>query len=46
MFLYIMCVDITAACILDGFENPLMTQLSDRVMLEYGHVRAKEAYKV
>ena len=38
--------DVTAVCILEGFQNHTTLQTADRVLKELGKSKAKEALKV
>lgn len=38
--------DVTAVCILEGFQNPQSLMTADRVLKSLGQTKAKEAFKV
>ena len=45
-FLYCLFVDLTAVCMIEGFNNPNWMVQADRVLKEIGKEKAQEYYKV
>ena len=45
-FLYRLFVDLTAVCMIEGFNNPNWLVQADRVLKEIGKEKAQEYYKV
>lgn len=43
---YFCCVDVTAVCILEGFQNQQSMLLADKVLKQLGKEKAKDKYKV
>ena len=39
-------IDVTALCILEGFQNPKSLMTADRVLKQLGQSKAKETYAV
>lgn len=44
--LYLMVLDVTAVCILEGFQNQNSMLLADKVLKLLGKEKAKDKYKV
>lgn len=44
--LHLLYLDLTAACLLESFQNARTMQNADRVLKELGQRKAKEMFKV